>query len=205
MHLKLTSGFGLAVALTIWASNSSTAVGDGIFPFHLHQGHGQQGDCEAKQTVVRLPAQEIRVETAAPRVVVGAAAVGHHRVRGYAPLAAGFVPFAPVAAGPFVATFVPAGGLTFGAPQVGSPALDAIHTLERQHLEFVKHKAALKAEMDHVEAAYKRVHAGLAAPVGDSSSLQKSLDDLTKRVSDIERLLVIHDNVLQEKFGKQPK
>src|SRR5207245_889339 len=126
--------------------------------------------------------------TAAPRVVVGAPA---HRVRGYAPLAAGFVPvgaFAPVAHGPFVATFLPAGGLTVGAP-AGSSALDAVHALERQHLEFAKHKAALRAEIDHVEAAYKRVHAGLTAPSGDSSSLQKSLDELTKRVSDIEKLL----------------
>jgi hypothetical protein len=33
--------------------------------------------------------------------------------------------------------------------------------------------------------------------------LQKALEDLTRRVSDIERLLIIHDNILKEKTEKK--
>ncbi len=150
---------------------------------------------------MRLPAQEIRVETAAPRVVVGDLAV--HRTRGYVAghhFATFGQTFAPVGNGPFVATFLPMHGMTFGtSTSAGSAALDAVHALDRQTLEFSKQKASLKAEMDHVEGAYKRIQSTLTASVADTSpSLQKSLDDLTKRVSDIEKLLIIHDNILQK-------
>ena len=87
-------------------------------------------------------------------------------------------------------------------------ALDLIGAIamDRQAMELAKHRAALKAEMDHVEGAYKRVHASMTAPaIGDGAGIQKSLDELTKRVSDIEKLLLIHDSILKDKLGPNPK
>src|SRR5439155_27083524 len=140
----------------------------------------------------RIPGQEIQIVTARPRVVVGDASV---RMRGYFPAGHAFM---PVGHGPFVASFVPMPG-TFGcAPTTaGSSALDAVHALERHHLEFARQKASLQAEMDHVDRAFRRVQSGVTASgptnVSDAAQLQKTLDELTRRVSDIERLLIIHD------------
>lgn len=192
MAAKKMWALGLVLALPIACS------ADGVILKRIH-AHG--GDCQADKQIVRVPAQDIHIVTARPRVVVGESAV---RTRGFyhAPL------FAPVASGPFVATFMPA---NFGGPQttVGNSALDAAHALERHHLEFARQKASLQAEMDHVDKAFRRIQVGVTSSgqgggsMSDAAQLQKALEDLTRRVSDIERLLIIHDNILKEKTEKK--
>jgi hypothetical protein len=172
----------------------------------LHR-HGH-GDCDnAQQTTVTLPAQQIRIQTARPQVIVNdVSGGGHHlRARGYFPTAG----MMPMVNSPFVATF--ATGMTFhpatvgfGAPTGGSTALDAIHALERQHLEFVKHKAALKAEMEHTDKAIQRVQGSISASLqssgsSDLSEVNANLQKLSNRLDAIEKLLIIHDNLLKEK------
>jgi hypothetical protein len=58
--------------------------------------------------------------------------------------------------------------------------------------------------MDHLEGVHQRVRAAMSGTFqsGDSSAdlaaLKKSIDDLANRVNNIERLLIIHDNILKE-------
>jgi hypothetical protein len=181
--------FGLLLALPVFFIQFRVESNDGILSrLHYH------ADCEAKQTVVRLPAQEIRIDAPAPRVTVGS-----HRTRGFMPTGPAFM---PVVGGPFVATILPLSTVTPTAP--GNPALRALHDLEAQAGDAAAAVAAHKAHMDHLNAVHKRIQANLSTTFGASTSetsLQKSLDDLTKRVSDIERLLIVHDNILKEKFG----
>src|ERR1700686_5391160 len=165
---------GLVLALPILCLDVRTEA-EGIILKRIHQ----HGDCPADKQVIRIPAQEIQIITAQPRVVVGSSSM---RMRGYFPAGQAF---APVGQGPFVATFVPMTGTTFGCsqPAAGSSALNAVHALARQHLEFDRQKASRQGEMDHVDKAFKRVQSGLPAPApapSDPTQLQKSLDDLTK-------------------------
>lgn len=173
----------------------------------------RHGDCPANQSVVRLPAQEIRIETTRPRVIVNEGVPG--RTRGNFGGGHGFAPFAQ---GPVFATFLPVtpqltggGGFGFsgsGAPSSAHNAIRAMHELELQAGEVNRMRAAHKADMDHLDRIQQRVQAGLAAtfptPNGngatsgsDVAQIKASIDALTKRVSDIEKLLIIHDNILQ--------
>src|SRR5437773_2567993 len=95
MRFKLTVARGLifALAATIPAAQAS-ADGLNLGSFFSHFHH--QNYCDAKQSVVRLPAQEIRIETAAPRVIVGSATRVHGH-SGFRPVAQ--MAFMPVASG----------------------------------------------------------------------------------------------------------
>jgi len=72
--------------------------------------------------------------------------------------------------------------------------------------EVAKMRAAHKAEMDHLEGVHQRIRSGMAGAFqsGDSSTsadiaaLKKSIDELTIRINNIERLLIIHDNILKD-------
>ena len=64
--------------------------------------------------------------------------------------------------------------------------------------------AAQKAQMDHLTGVQKRIQAGITATFTASaattsdSTVQQSLDRLEKRISDIERLLLLHDAALKD-------
>ena len=106
MRLRFASALGMLLAIGI---APGALANDGILARLHRHGHG---DCEANASVVHLPAQQIRIETSRPRVIVNEFS-GTPRGRGYFPGHA----FAPLAGGPFVATFVPHnfGVTTFGS------------------------------------------------------------------------------------------
>jgi hypothetical protein len=164
-------------------------------------------DCASQDTTVRLPAQEIRIETTRPRVIVNEGpALG--RSRSFAvgvPMGYG-APFMPMMSGqPFVASiYVPATSGFGSGPTASSSTLRALHELENQTLEVARQKAILKAETDHINMVHKRITSALSATLqssdggtADTTQLQKSIDDLSKRISDVERLLLIHDNAIK--------
>ena len=200
MRLKHTLALGFVLAVPVFLNPWRLDASDGILS-RLHH----HGDCDAKQTVVRLPAQEIRVETTRPNIVVNErSSHGSGRVRGFMPHAPAFM---PTVSGPFVATFLPMhGGLTFGGGgNAGSPALDALHALEHQHLQFAKHQAGLKTEMEITNQAALRVSEKLSSTLkssggstADTSDLQSKLADINRRLDGIERLLIIHDDLLKK-------
>jgi hypothetical protein len=166
--------------------------------FHWH------ADCPADQTVVRVPAQEIRVETTRPRVVVNEVAAGP-RLR-HGAVMAGY-PMPLMYAQPYVATIYAPMALALPAPPNNGGALRAVHDLEAQALEVAKQRAAYQAEMATLNQVHKRIMANLGAsslaadPVpADTNQLKTAIDNLTKRVSDVERLLIIHDNAIKDKL-----
>lgn len=175
---------------------------DGLLKRHLHHGDADQS------TTVRLPAQNIRIETTSPRVFVNQSA-GHHRARGFVSAGPAFL---PVSNAPFVATFLPMTVNPGGAQNLASSnALDAVHALERQHLEVARQKAALAAEMNLLDRTAQRVHSNITASgsasfTGQSTSsddVRKAIEDLSKRISDVERLLIVHDNILKSQSQKK--
>ena len=193
MRFRHTVAFGLVLALPILCLQFRAESSDGILN-RLHH-HNDCGD--AKQTVVQLPAQEIRVETTAPRVTVG-----HSRVRGFIPTAPAFM---PIVGGPFVATVLPMNGLSVGGGGTGSAMLDSIHAMEAQHLQFAKHQAGLQKEIEITNQAALRVSEKLAATLKtsvagsiDTTQLDAQLKTISGRLDAIERLLVIHDNILKD-------
>jgi hypothetical protein len=164
-------------------------------------------DCDAQHETIRLPAQQIHVEVARPQVVVQQTAVAsrlHHR--GLVAMPA--TPFlaAPFVAQPIVASF-------YLPPQetrisTGSQALRAAHDLEAQALEVARLRAAHEVEVAHLNMVHQRIMANFSktpAPVtGDLNQLKTEIEKLSQRISDIERLLIIHDNILNKKGKDGP-
>lgn len=191
MRKLMLVGFTFS-ALALIAGSRGEASG-GLFSRHCHHDH-----CDAQQSTVRLPAQQIRIETAAPRVVVQE--TRHHRHNFGVGVG---VPFVPVVGQPIVATFF--------TPQVqapvssGSPALKAAHDLEMQALEVARLRAAHQAEVAAINDVHGRIMQSMSRTVQgsqttttDLSKLTAEIEKLTNRVSDIEKLLIIHDNLLKE-------
>jgi hypothetical protein len=202
MRCKHVSAIGLLLALPVLCAGLRVDAGGPLC------GHA---DCPSQDTTVRLPAQEIRIETSRPRVVVNEVQTIGRARHGFA-YAAGFPmgygpAFMPMPAGqPFVASFyVPANTTPDSRGSAASGTVRALQDLEAQAFEVARQKAILKAETDHVNMMHKRISASLAASLQgadngptDTTSLQKSIDDLSKRISDVERLLLIHDNALKD-------
>jgi hypothetical protein len=199
----------------------SVALAVPVMPVHadgildcLHR-HDCPSDCP-QQTVVRLPSQEIQIQTMRPQVIVNEVApVRHHR----AAVAAVPVPmmfaqpvFAqPMVAQPMVATFLTPGVQGVAAPASGNSAFRAYQDLVSQQFEVVSERARMKAQMDFLDATHKQIVQNLnaSANVGSSgmsssdvATLQKSIDDLSTRCGNIEKLLQIHDRILQEQVKK---
>lgn len=182
-----------------FAAAGTRLEADGLLKRHHHHGDGHA----ELSTTVRLPAQNIRIETASPRVVVSqGGGHHHHRARGFA--------YAPAFVGPsnFVATILPMTINTGGAQNLaGSNALEAIQALERQQFEVTRQKAALAAEMQLLDRTAQRISSNITASgsasfTGQATStddVRKALEDLSKRISDVERLLIVHDNILKGK------
>lgn len=201
MRFQQRLAVGLALAMPVLFFHAQVQA-DWPISNLLHHRHG---DCDVKQSVVRLPAQEIRIETSQPRVIVNQGA-GYSRMRG-GYFAGSNAAYMPVVQGPFFATVLPMQGMTLNgaAPApVGSPMLDAIHAMENQHLQFAKSAAGMQKEIELTNQAAQRVSERLAATVkgansgsADPTSVQSQLDTMSKRLDAIERLLIIHDNALK--------
>jgi hypothetical protein len=195
MRFKPTMAFGLALALPVLFVPARVESNDGILR-RVHQ-HCDSGSCPA--TVVQLPAQQIRIETAAPRVVVGSS----RHLRGFMPAGPMFM---PVTSGPFVATIFGVNGT--GTTGTGSPMLDSIHAMEAQHMQFAKQQASLQKEIELTNQAAQRVSERLAATLKSSPScptptptpadVDARLKGINDRLDAIERLLIIHDNILKD-------
>jgi hypothetical protein len=200
MRYQLPVSLGLALMVPMLSVARIDAEGGILSRLH------HRADCDAHGSTVRLPAQEIRIETTRPRVIVHESSA---RTRGFFPAAPAFVPYGQ---GPFVATFLPMtghGASPFCAPTAdrssGVHALRALHEMEIQGAEVQRLRAAHQAEMDHLDKVHQRVRAGMAPPSTHSSAtsaeieqLKTAIENLTKKVSDIERLLIIHDNILMK-------
>lgn len=208
MHFKHFLATGIALALPALFL-ARLEANDGILR-RIHHHHSHASD--ENTSVVRLPAQNIRIETTKPRVVVNEISAPH-RGRGF------FSPNAVVAA-PIVGTFLAPGTLTFGAgnfafgqPSGGSSSLDLTHALERQLLEISKAKASRLAEMNLEDQALQRLQGQVSkltvgpaeVKTSDAAQLKKAVEDLSQRISAIEKLLIIHDNILKEKNEKEKR
>lgn len=195
MQMKYLLTAGAVVTLCWTFAQPRGEASGGLFSRH-------HGDCDAHTNTVKLPAQNIRIETSRPRVIVQD--VSGPRLRHQT-----FVPVAPfVQAQPIVATFLAPQGFTAEPRSVtGSSALSAAHALELQALEVAKARAAHLAEMTALERTHQRIMANLnasanatASPVtSDLGKLTAEIEKLSQRISDIERLLIIHDNILKER------
>ncbi len=194
----------MLLSLPILVLGLRSEANDGILKRLLHHG-----DSAANATVVKIPAQEIRIETTKPNVIVNNVTGSGNR--GGSVPGSGRVTTRGAARGgpndgrdgPFIATILTGHG-SFGspAPSAGNQAMRAILEMELQAAEVAKHRAAHKAEMEELDRMHQRVRGGLtgggAAPSADVTELKASIDSLNKRLSDIERLLIIHDNILKD-------
>lgn len=194
---SLTIGLALAIPVVLLHSRVQA---DGPIANLLHLHHG---DCDAKQSVVRLPAQEIRIETTQPRVIVNQG-TGYSRMRG-GYLAQNNAAFMPMVQGPFVATVLPMTSMTCGNSGSGSAALDAIQAMQIHHLNFAKQQAALQKEVEITNQLAREAADRLAAtlkasspPSADSASVANQLQCITNRLDSIEKLLKYHDNAIQK-------
>ena len=86
-----------------------------------------------------------------------------------------------------------------------SNALTALHEMEHLQMEMLKQKAIHDAEAQAITRAQQRMQAMFSANVtasgsGTSSELSQLIADmkvLEKRVTDIEKLIIIHDNAIK--------
>jgi hypothetical protein len=139
-------------------------------------------------------------------------------MRGYFPHHHGFVgaPQGFVAA-PMVATILAPGSFQFGssAPPPSSATMDLAHALERQTAEISAaraHRLAIQAAED---AALLRVRqqvanmsvgpADVKASTSDAAQLAKAIEDLSNRVTAMEKLLIIHDDLIRKKLQPEKK
>ena len=160
--------------------------------------------CETDR--VTLPAQLVEIRTSRPQVTirevapareVAARSMRHHAV---AATPVGMI-YMPVAL-PQLAAFPAVGA----APCHDSNPLTEAHAAETAQLHSEHAKAKLQATID----AHNRVMAritGSKPSGGDQSEIQKRLDELktqltelNTRVTSVEKLLIIHDNIIQEKL-----
>lgn len=200
----------MLLATPAWA-----AAGDGIL-------HGLCRDKHAcsETTRVTLPARQVEVVTEQPRVVVRemtpareVAARCLHRtavtamVPAAAPVAIGTV-YMPVSL-PHVQTVPLVGAAPCREVTEGNP-LEAAHQAEVLALQSDHARARLAATIEAQNRVMARLTGGRAAVgVGSSdpgadilqklSDLQGKLNQLNDRVTSVEKLLVIHDEVIRQK------
>ncbi len=167
------------------------------------------GGCSTE--VIKVPGNEIVVETARPQVIVNETRVvrpRHVRAHAVAPVA----PVAPLmAAPPMVATIFTPMALPVApapplhavaacpahaplstvaacppAPPVRGP-LSALHEMELAHLEARKLHASLQAEMAHTQDAFNRMSASLQSGLG-APKLAANGDTTQALVAEVQRL-----------------
>jgi hypothetical protein len=155
--------------------------------------------------VIKLPPQQIAVSAVQPKVVV----------RNSRFQAAPVVQAAPMVATIYTPLALPLTTVGEQRLEERSSLLTAIHESDHQLLAITKAQAAQKAEMDATNRALQR-HLDSLREMSttatssttkdgiDAKQLKIELDNINKRLADIEKLLSIHDDVLQNaiKDGK---
>ncbi len=207
MRFKHTLAVGVVLALPVLVLGTRLEA-DGILKRHHHADSSA-----AEQSVVRLPAQEIRIETTKPRVIVNQGSSA--RLRGFLPPGQAFV------AAPMVGTIVAPGALHFGGTSAftfgstssaSNSTMDLAHAIERHAAEISASRAHRLAIQSAEDAALQRLSGHISrlttgpaadtkASTSDTAQLKKAVEDLSNRISAIEKLLIIHDDILK----KQPK
>jgi hypothetical protein len=173
--------------------------------------HGSKGCCAETQRIT-LPAQQVEVVAEQPRVVVremGVRSIHRTAAVGAVPVGTVYMPMA------FQVPAVSMMGAFNSAPvhEVTESAnpLEVAHRAEVMALRSEQARAELQATVAAHQRVLQRIAAGPApSPNGSdiSSSVEQRLNQLssdltqlTNRVSSVERLLIIHDNVLKTKVG----
>lgn len=181
-------GFGLLSSLT------PSARGGNLFGC-------SSGGCE---TTVNIPPQRVVLETSAPRVSVQDTC---RPARGPLPPVVGMV-YMPMA--------FPVGGFGIGLP--GGPdvtreedtSLRTAFEAQAHMLRYDKARASLDAEIAHKRSILSRMSVPMATAETSGSSdlnskisaLTEKIDKLNERLTNLEKLVIIHDNYLKEKIQK---
>ncbi len=202
MRFRRNLCLGVSLLLVVVAFSLKAEASGGLFSRH-------HGDCDANHSVVRLPAQQIRVETARPRIVVQES---HFASRGRFAFGASGVPFVPT--GPIVASFLVPPTVNQEARSSASNVLRAAQDLEAQAFEVNRLRAAHQAEINALDQVHQRIAGSIqrlsapppaasAPPAAGATSTEISnltaeIEKLSKRISDVERLLLIHDDLLEK-------
>lgn len=205
MHLAKTPCVGVLLLLAGAGFVVNAEASGGLFSRH-------HADCETNHSVVRLPAQQIRVETSRPRVVVQESS----HLRGRFAVGAPMIPFVPT--GPIVASFlVPP--IHQDVRSSASSVLRAAQDLEAQAFEVARLRAAHQAEINALDQVHQRISGSIqklstpmsvAPPSAGASSAEinqliAEIEKLSKRISDIEKLLLIHDDQIKEINSRNKK
>ena len=204
-HLRV-----VALSLALLPAAVAPAHAGDFFPC-LHPEKKSCFDKYCDSTRVVIPSRQVEVVHERPQVIVRETparevvtrTVRHQSVA--APLAIGTV-YMPMAM-PMLG--VPACGLHQPAAEAAPHnPLESFHKAElAQHMAEL-HAERARAELNATLAAQKRVAARLGAGAGncDPSSVEKKLTELTSqmkeindRVTSLERLLLIHDNIIRDK------
>jgi hypothetical protein len=179
----------------------------GLTPLAQASGFGRRCHNNCADSTVQLPAQRVVVDTAPTRVITDT----YQPTRGLAMPVVGTA-FAPLALP--VATF----GIAASSSRDVDPLQDdnPLRSVHAAEVHKVRHARALAAARAEVEAA-KNVLDRSATPTDsrqvttprDTTDLEKSLQDLSDkvkkledRVNAVEKLILIHDNYLQDKIKK---
>lgn len=193
------------VGLALLIVSDASADGLNLFRRHL------QADCP--QEVIRLPAREIVVETARPRVTVHEARLRERAFRG------GHALFAPA---PVVATFFTPMNLR-GDFETGdvrfreSGPFRAARDLEDQLLAYRKVQAAYRVDLAAAEEAERRVMTSMRAAAEKTEpccktpattveaqikDLSNRLDSLSSRVEDLQKMTLFNNEVIRKEVLK---
>jgi hypothetical protein len=157
-------------------------------------------DCCDTQTV-KLPAQQVEVERAAPRITV----TDTTRVSRAAYPAIGTI-YMPMA--------VPLAGFATGRDFESTrdeeyDALRTAHMAERAKLRHDQARSALNAEVEAKKRVLERLGTPDSTPAPSDlndriNKISDKIDKLTDRVSSLEKLVLIHDNYLREQIKNLP-
>jgi hypothetical protein len=148
--------------------------------------------------VIQLPAQQVVVETAQPHVIVQETKLAKHakavRVDAAAPFVATF--FTPVLPQPSTAP-----------TSADSASLSLAHQMEASLLQLEKVRAANAAEIEATQRVFDRISRSLqtGAGPGATAATASQLQELNTRLDRLERLVLLHSDVLKQIAPPPPK
>jgi len=187
---------GVLSLFVLWSS----ASGGDFF------GHRCKKDCDTgcNAQVVKLPPQQIAVESVQPRVVVRESRLQVAPAFQVAP--------APVVATIFTPVTLPLpGALTAADTRIEehSAALLATHEAEHHVLAVAKARAAQKMDLEYTNRVHQRMLAALQDVADDSAAkvqvdktskaeIQAQLTSIANRITELEKLVILHDEVLKK-------
>jgi len=215
-HLRAVA-IGLALALV----SSPISAGD-FWPLHHEKKSCFDKSCDTTRVVI--PSRQVEVVNERPQVIVRDSpsreivtrTLRHQTLA--APLAIGtiYMPMALPTVGAFPMFGVPQPAVRETVETVPNH-LESLHRAEVAQFQANLHAEKARAELNVTLAAQQRVAARLGAgPVAPESgkcesSVEKKLAELTSqmkemndRVTSIERLLLIHDNIIRDKVLTGP-